>query len=67
MKFMIEVLEEWPDEAKNRGGFIHTDITDSKLQIVLHEDNVSITASVFQAPFLDEIPERSLLKITRID
>ena len=67
MKFLIEVLEEWPEEAKKRGGFTHTEPTDAKIQIVVHEDNKLITASVFQAPFLDEIPSMSLLRITKID
>lgn len=67
MKFLIEVIDEWPDEAKRRGGFNHTDPVDSKIHIVVHPDNRLITASVFQAPFLDEIPNMSLLRITKID
>jgi hypothetical protein len=67
MKFLIEVIDEWPDEAKRRGGFNHTDIADPKIYFIVHPDNRLITASVFQAPFLDEIPEMSLLRVTKID
>lgn len=67
MKFLIEVLEEWPEEAKRRGGFTHTDITDSKIHMVVHPGDKLVTGAVFQAPFLDEIPSMSLLRITKIN
>ncbi|WP_155288315.1 hypothetical protein [Ralstonia solanacearum] len=74
MKILIEVLaqapinqESWPQEVKEQGGFLHNDLCESKIFAVLGEDNKSITASVFQAPIFVDIPQFSLLKITKID
>jgi hypothetical protein len=67
MKFLIEVLDGWPEEAVAQGGFVHRESVEPKLVAVLGEDRASVTASVLRAPGLEAIPAHALLKITRAD
>lgn len=67
MKFLIEVLDGWPQEAVVQGGFVHRESVEPKLVAVIGEDRTSVTASVLRAPGLEAIPAHALLRISRAD
>ncbi|BCM24349.1 hypothetical protein [Methyloradius palustris] len=67
MKFLIEVLDDFPEEAKLHKHLIHQEPVEAKIHILLAYDNKSITAISIQSPILDEIPTNAILKITKIN
>jgi len=71
MKFKIEVIDSWPVEAIEEGGFNHVNYYDSSLtppekKVFVIEDGVIYQHTIL-APVLSDIPDNSLLRVNVID
>jgi hypothetical protein len=67
MKFIIEVLEEWPTPAKERGSFKHIQTTEARSVIIVDRDDISGSAGVLQGPGFEKIPDHAAIRVTLID
>lgn len=68
MKFIIEVLPDWPLKTKTSKRLKHNqNIPDSEIHFLLHDDDITITSIVFQSPELNILPRGSILRIRQIE
>ena len=67
MKFLIEVLPEWPSEAKSQGHFDHQPMRDSRTVFAVEADGKTASVAILQGPLLEEIPAHSVVRITRTE
>lgn len=71
MKIKIEIIDAWPVEAIEKGGFNHINYHDSSLtppekKLFVIEDGIIYEHTIL-APVLSDIPDNSLVKIKIMD
>ncbi|MDQ8048087.1 hypothetical protein [Luteibacter sp.] len=67
MRYIIEVLEDWPSAVKERGSFKHRPTSDACPVVVLNEDGISGSAGVLQGPGFEDIPKGAVIRIRQLD
>lgn len=68
MKFVIEVLSDWPAPASNRDGnrLSDTEAAPAKTVLAIDGDGSAATLAVLQAHEFSEIPSHALVRITKM-
>jgi hypothetical protein len=66
MKFLVEVLSDAQAEAFKASDFVDADAAEPKLVMAIAHDGVTAALSVLQSPAFDEIPENSLVRISKL-
>lgn len=71
MKVKIEIIDAWPVEAIEKGGFNHVNYHDSSLtppekKLLVIEDDIIYEHTIL-APVFSDIPDNSLVKVEVLD
>lgn len=71
MKLKIEIVDSWPIEAIEKGGFNHinylNDLFTPEMKRLFVIEGDMVTEHIIMAPILSDVPEDSLLRIKVCD
>jgi hypothetical protein len=66
VKFLVEVLPEWPADAKAAGHFKPASASKATLVYALGNDESTAAPGVLQSPAFAHVPQHAVVRITRL-